>query len=625
MIARALFVCAVAAMALTPRAAGAEEIIHKYDTAIIVQADGALHITETIDVTAEGGLIQRGIFRTLPAGRRMPLGGVLPTQYEILSVSRNGHEEPYFTQNGGGALTIYIGDADVLLSHGRHSYELSYTVPGQVMFGGDIDELNWNAIGTEWDFPIAESHTTITLPDGIAIGDHAVYTGAALSTEDTSETQVQGNRLNTHTGRLEPGEGVTIALSWPAGLIDGADQQSGLPFFLRQHPGLPAALAAFLATLLYYMTMWRRHGRDPRQKRLAPFYTPPQGVSPAMAAYIRDMGETNTTRMLSAAVISLAAKGFIEIAEDEDGVFTLTALPAPNRPGVAVSADEDIILSGIGQSMKLSPSNTQWQKISSKHDTAVAKYCGKKYFTGNGLIWFAGCLPLVAGLGTMILAQQTSVFVLGACVIIPFIVDAWRAALIDDRRSFRALRHILSVAILLPLATAALILAHIDGSWLAATVLAATLLIIAMTRYAMKRPTTRGIDVMEQIDGLQYYMEAVEEKILKEFDPPQMSRQLYEDFLPYAIALDVESKWGAKFAAAAGAALAAAAVTTQPSWYKTSRAGSRIGNSDFSVTRMVGGFNRALAAASTSPSSGSSSSGGGRVGGGGGGGGGGGW
>jgi uncharacterized membrane protein YgcG len=617
-----------AALILCAAGAQAAEIIHNYDTAIDVQADGTLHITETIDVTAEGAMIHRGIYRVLPQGRRMPLGGILPTDYDILSVTRDGADEPHFTERSGGALTLYIGDADTMLPHGRYIYEITYTVADQVTYFDAFDELNWNTIGTEWVFPIRNATATITLPDDAPVKSHAVYTGTVLSTDGDYESVVETGKLTVHTDDLEPGEGVTVALSWPKGYM--TNTISGPAFFLRQHPGLLLMLAALAATIFYYLGAWQKHGRDPRQRRLAPFYTAPDGISPAMAAHIQKMGDANDDRALTAAVISLGAQGLIEIEETGKGSFTLHPT---GKKGEKLSRDESVILACIGKSLSLTPSNPRWIAASEKHGEAVEESCGKTFFVDNLSFWFMGWLPLLACTGLLAFQGHISPFILFAMLIVIFIGDSVRALLVDNKRGLLRLRSAITVILTLPLTTIIFIivggLASGPVSWLTALVAALCALVIFMTRHALKRPTPRGLDIMEQIDGLQLYMEAVEEKVLKTFDPPQMSRQLYEEYLPYAVALNVESKWGKKFAASvagAAAAAATAAAVTQPHWYKSTSGG---GIGDFSVDRMVGSFSQALSAATTSPSSsGSSSSGGGSggsVGSGGGGGGGGGW
>ncbi|MGH7829813.1 MAG: DUF2207 family protein [Candidatus Binatia bacterium] len=161
-------------------------------------------------------------------------------------------------------------------------------------------------------------------------------------------------------------------------------------------------------------------------------------------------------------------------------------------------------------------------------------------------------------------------------------------------------------------------------SWLVIAVLVTMLALFIFMRPVMKAPSREGRAVMDHIAEFKYYMEAVEEKSLKKFDPPQMSREHYEKYLPYAVALGVESKWGEKFAlATAGAATVAAAAASYaaPSWY-SGAGGSSIGN--VSASAMISSFSSTVSAASTVASSGSGD--GGSVGsGGGGGGGGGGW
>ncbi len=109
-------------------------------------------------------------------------------------------------------------------------------------------------------------------------------------------------------------------------------------------------------------------------------------------------------------------------------------------------------------------------------------------------------------------------------------------------------------------------------------------------------------------------------------NPPQVTPEVFEKFLPYAIALDCENQWSKKFeaeAAAAGMTPNQSGGYYTPLWYTGSNFGS-LGTAGFasSLGASLGG---AAASASTAPGSSSGSGGGGFSGGGGGGGGGGGW
>jgi uncharacterized membrane protein YgcG len=153
---------------------------------------------------------------------------------------------------------------------------------------------------------------------------------------------------------------------------------------------------------------------------------------------------------------------------------------------------------------------------------------------------------------------------------------------------------------------------------------AATYVIIplaALGFHWLQAPTVAGRAIMDRIEGFRQYLGAAEEDRLNALNPPDKTPQLFERFLPYAIALDVENEWASRFAAVLAAAGTSAAVA---SWYQVND-----GNNDpVSLAQTLGSsFANSVAAASAPPgsSSGGGSGGDGSSGGGGGGGGGGGW
>ena len=115
----------ITAFAFTAASAFAEEKITDFDVQIDVQTDGDFIITESISVISEGYQIRRGIFRDIP--RFQQSGGYkIPQKFKVLSVTRNSEPEPYKTSRAGNAMRIRIGDKDVFLADGRHTYEITY-------------------------------------------------------------------------------------------------------------------------------------------------------------------------------------------------------------------------------------------------------------------------------------------------------------------------------------------------------------------------------------------------------------------------------------------------------------------------------------------------------------------
>ncbi|MEP1599564.1 MAG: DUF2207 domain-containing protein, partial [Hyphomonas sp.] len=146
-----LTACLVSLVAVT------EERIDSFDVAITVETDGDIKVSETIQVMSEGVRIRRGIFRDLPryyADDAGQPGDKLPYRYDVKRVTRDGRREPYTVEKDGNAFRIRIGDADVFLERGSHTYEIEYEVKNQIRYFDDHDELYWNVTGNYWLFPI---------------------------------------------------------------------------------------------------------------------------------------------------------------------------------------------------------------------------------------------------------------------------------------------------------------------------------------------------------------------------------------------------------------------------------------------------------------------------------------
>ena len=68
---------------------------------------------------------------------------------------------------------------------------------------------------------------------------------------------------------------------------------------------------------------------------------------------------------------------------------------------------------------------------------------------------------------------------------------------------------------------------------------------------------------MDDIEGFRQYLGVAEEDRLNAMNPPDKTPELFEKFLPYAVALDVQNAWAKNFAGV----LAAAGATATAAWY----------------------------------------------------------
>jgi uncharacterized membrane protein len=158
--------------------------------------------------------------------------------------------------------------------------------------------------------------------------------------------------------------------------------------------------------------------------------------------------------------------------------------------------------------------------------------------------------------------------------------------------------------------------------------------------FLIKRPTMAGRKLMDQIDGFRMYLSTAEGHYLDEVHPPHRTPELFERYLPYAVALGVENQWAEQFAdVLAGAEQTDGAGGYRPVWYEgpawdSGSFGSLAGTVGSFTGGLGSSLGNAIASSATAPGSvsGFSSGGGGgggggcgSSGGGGGGGGGGGW
>ena len=139
--------------------------------------------------------------------------------------------------------------------------------------------------------------------------------------------------------------------------------------------------------------------------------------------------------------------------------------------------------------------------------------------------------------------------------------------------------------------------------------------------FLLEKPTLEGRRLLDGIEGFKKYLSLAEKDRL-EFHTGEITPEVFEKYLPFAIALGVETRWGKAF----DKAMLKAGMdpgSYHPVWY-VGRGHLRSFSSGHFASSFGGAFSGAISSASAPPAS-AGSGGGGFAGGGGGGGGGGGW
>lgn len=612
--------------------AGAEERIISYDSFITVRPAGDMTVTETIKVFCEGDQIKHGIYRDFPTRYRDEYGNRINVVFEVKDVRKDSRQEPWWTEDMNNGVRVYVGNKDVTLTPGEYTYTLTYRTDRQIGFFEEHDELYWNVTGNEWAFAIGKASATVELPPGAEILSTEAYTGpyGAKGSDYTVDRDNQGRPVFRTTRPLNSGEGLTIVVMWPKGFVREPTRTEKTKAFFSDNKSATAGAAGVLVLLIYYFFTWLKIGKDPEKGVIIPLYDAPGGLSPAATRYIMRMGFDDRT--FASAVVNMAVKGYLTIDEDGNGDYKLTR---KGKDSSVLSRDEARIAKQIFNnrtSLLIKNENhaTIKQAIKDLQKGLAVEY-EKVYFLTNkntlipGLIITAMILIAIVVLGRNIMEAGfmtiwLSGWTAGCSMLVYTAFKTWKAVS----------QSIVNVvpALFLSIFSLPFLGGEGFGLWVFATATSIPsvvfifiiVLLNILFYHLMKAPTIKGRQTMDQIEGLKLYLSVAEKDRLNQLNPPEKTPQVFEKFLPYALALDVEQQWCEQFADVM--AQTSDEKGYKPIWY-TGRHFATGGLAG--LASGLGAMSSSISSSSSPPGSRSGGGGGGSSGGGGGGGGGGGW
>lgn len=621
-----------------------DERIRSFDSHITVNLDGSMLVKETIAITSAGESIQHGIYRDFPTRYKDRRGNQYSVLFDVVSLQRDGQSEPYHTEDLSNGVRVYFGSSTYDLPPGEHTYEFEYRTDRQLGFFADHDELYWNVTGNGWKFPIDVATVTVVLPPNVRghVTDLEGYTGYQ-GTKGRAYTATRDDDGNPvfRASKLAPRQGLTIVVEWPKGLIAEPTAAQKRAWFIRDHQPEILGVAGVIVVFLYYLVVWARVGRDPKQGTIMPLYEPPDGMSPAAVRFLERMGFDD--KAFTCAIIGLAAKNYLRIERDESKTYKLERKgKAPSESGL--TADEKAlakILFEDGSPLTLTNAK---HSLLSRAQKAVENTLHASmetgYFLTNGrYVWPGAILSLVA-IAAMVVTRggsQLAVAIFmsiwltgwsfGVYALLSSVVRAWRSARSEGVLGFgqAGFLSLFSIPFLIGECVGIGLLLWTCGV-VASAIIASAILINVLFHHLLKRWTLAGRALLDRVEGFKMFLQAVDaDRIQTMAPPPNKTPELFERFLPYALALGVEQAWANQFSEVLAQAAAAGGSTRgySPSWY------TGFGAATFSAASFTSSFgssfSSAVSSSSTAPGSSSGGGGGGSSGGGGGGGGGGGW
>ena len=555
-------------------------------------------------------------------------------------VLRDGNTESYHTENQVNGIRLYCGKSNYYLPDGEYTYTIKYKTDRQIGYFENFDELYWNVTGNGWDFPIEKVTATINLPKAVSRGDLKLYgfTGPTGSTRNDFNYKVLANDkiVFRSTKILGPREGLTIVVEWPKGLVYEPSESDKLVYFANDNLPVIVGFIGILLLIIYYLSVWVRVGKDPSKGLIIPLYEPPSNMSPAAIRFISEMGYDN--KVFTSVILSLAVKGYLTIKEDEKE-YTLIRTDG-KKP---LTKDESVVLNKLGlasshgkQSLELKQKNHSILRGAIKALKATLKNSYEKnYFITNRKFFFVGLaisllilvLSIAGGSGEQVfILIWISFWSLGVSALLLMVFKAWKGALKKGRGKVTALGG----AIFITLFSIPFVGGEILGFYFLSQVSSPLMIFVIglvglvnlLFYHLLKAPTLLGRKIMDKIEGFKMYLGVAEKDQIYSMQAPDKTTDLFESYLPYALALGVVNNWAEKFVSILSG-LDESSATYQPGWY-SGASWSTLGAAGF-ATSLSSTFSSSISSSSTAPGSSSGGGGSGFSGGGGGGGGGGGW
>lgn len=550
-------ILAIAACGLSSVATAATETIHRFDATISVRADGSLLVVEEITydfATNE----KRGIYRSIPL--RAKNGPRL--QISVKSVTDlEGRDYEFKTTIEGNTLRVRVGSPNLIVM-GAKSYVLTYEVRNVIRSFADHDELYWNVTGNDWPVSIERASASVSLPaESVANVQAGCFTGQTGSTQSECTAMIDaGTAAYATAGILNAHEGLTLVLGFPKGLVtglavaeaapaprrppyDGTVARMSTPYEYDQDrenvafAGVSIVILCVVATfflIVFGRVISSRNLRrkpkpvipyDLRNRPIVVEYRPPDGLTPIEVGTIVDRKMDITD--VSSVIVDLAVRGYLKIRHT---VKRRLLLPDPkeyqierikNGSDLDHPADEIVFDLLFKRRDQLTLSDLKARGGSALTRLKLLKTTMEKRLYDKGYFdrkaearykLFIGFAPavLIAGL----------IFALWA----------------------------MSAASMPPQAYAVAV-----GMF----VLLGMILLVARARHALIL-TEKGKTTLSKILGFREFLQLTEKDKL-DVDAPELSPEMFEAFLPYAMVLGIEEQWTKKFEGI---------YDTTPEWYE---------------------------------------------------------
>ncbi|MFQ5943570.1 MAG: DUF2207 domain-containing protein [Anaerolineales bacterium] len=369
-----------------------------WDTTLTILPNGDLHVLERQRIIFTDGTFTFG-FREVPLAKTGGITGVSVSEPGIGVYSQGGFSQQAFTfdvSQDGGDLSIrwYFPPT----ANAIRTFDIAYTVKDALRVYETGDKLQWFAMAPDRDFPIQEASVTVVLPPGAEFEDIDLAGPAytyGTSPDGSSVTYVA-------SGSLSPSETMEVGIEFTHGFIPNErpawqeefDNENYYNENVKPLVNTGLGMLAFVLIVggpALVFLLWYMRGRDPQVGPVPEFITkPPDDLTPGVLGTLID--EKADMRDVVATIIDLGRKGALKIEETEKkgwlGLGSSDFVFQKEDGEVELNAVESAIMGGIfkrsKQTVELSDLRNKFYKTLPKIQTKLYKEMeARKLFRKN--------------------------------------------------------------------------------------------------------------------------------------------------------------------------------------------------------------------------------------------------
>jgi len=552
--------------------------VTNFHARIFVNRDGTFSVHEIMKIFTNGitfgqrnSRMLSGIYRSISSRIQGKHAYYRIMGFEMIGATMDGQPITYSVKTFGSWFTkfVFLQPEGLSLSPGVHEFTLDYTTDRHITFLPDHDEFFWWVFGEGghgWATSVGTVEITVVLPEGshgiiASLEDYSWNKGIGKIPELLRRAAESGETNVLHYSKVvsEKKPYLSVVVGMPKGTVHEPDISKRIEFFFRDMIAYLPGIIGLTVFFLYYVIVWVRVGRDPEGKSIVLLYKPPADCSPAFARLLFTMGYDRTG--FASALLNLASKGVIRILRHGDG-YAIEKTGAGNS---GISPDEQVLYGALLGDERVQ-TLSKWQVLDAvtihhaygKHRRHLMSSVGKRFFLRNARYVIPGVVIslVVSALNAEIVDVEGSyvkeLIGLGLWTIFAGFVCRFlsKKNVLELKKPSKLIYLLLLFPVVLY--SVAVSISHAFEVFDIRQFMFLAPLFIMLTAHVvflflLRAPTPLGRKVLDEIEGFRTYLNAVEGDRLDRMTPPEKTPGLYQAYLPYAIALDVENRWSKKF------------------------------------------------------------------------------